>query len=97
MDLSTALTPILFIGFGGIALGSIINYRRLSTGMGPSALATALQGVSIVVVLVAAALAMLTVVVDAGIWQIAAVVLAMAAVAGFAIAGSTHTSRSRQH
>ena len=95
MDLLSLVTPILFIGFAGIAIGSIVNYRRLRTGMAPNPLATALQVVSIVIVLLAASGAIVTFLVDAGALHIALIGVAIGAAGAFVIDSAMHAVRAR--
>jgi hypothetical protein len=95
MDLLSLVIPILFIGFAGIAIGSLVNYRRLRTGIGPNPTATALQVVSIVIVLVAASATIVTFLVDAGLWQVMLVGMAIGAAGAFVMDMAVHAVRAR--
>ena len=95
MDLIAVLRPILFVGFGGIALGSLINYRRVRTGLPPSWVGSALQVISIGVVVLSVTGALLAVAVISGAWPLALLGLAIGAVVIFGLAGTMHATRTR--
>jgi hypothetical protein len=98
MDPFLIVQTFLFIGFAGIAIGSGVNYRRMTTGMPLSPLATATQVVSIGFVLLTVGVTFLAVVVQTGYWPyVLAVSIVVAAGSGLFIAGSAYGMRRSSH